>query len=411
MIGIPEISGKRIASCALAAALFVPLSTVNAKGFKVLYTFCSQNDCDDGAGPKAGLIADKKGNLFGTTYVGGGLADAGTVFELASNGAETVLHSFTQSPDGSLPQAGLITDKGDLYGTTSLGGSADYGAVFKLEPPSQGQTGWTETVLYSFTGSADGNLPIASLIADKTGNLYGTTYGGGADGVGVVFQVAPDGTETVLYSFTGGLGSGNDGGVPSAGLLADKAGDLYGTTSLGGTDDDGTVFKLAPPSEGQTEWTETVLHSFAGSDGSNPVAILVTDGNGNLYGTTEYGGVSSAGVVFQIAQAGTYKTLYSFTGGADGSRPLAGLLIDTAGDLYGTTIGGGANSAGTVFKLSYHGGNWTEKVLHSFTGGRDGGNPWAGVIIDKKGDLYGTAAYGGASTNCEGCGVIFKLKK
>jgi uncharacterized repeat protein (TIGR03803 family) len=252
-----------------------------------------------------------------------------------------VLHTFNGSPtDRAIPGAAhLIGDSaGNLYGTTESGGASGAGVVFKLN-----KTG--ETVLYSFTGGADGWSPVAGLIRDSAGNLYGTTFGGGArfgeSGSGVVFKLDTTGTETVLYSFTGGA----DGGSPAAGLIRDSAGNLYGTTELGGVSGAGVVFKL------DTTGTETVLHSFTGPGGENPYAGLIADSAGNLYGTTYGGGASGSGVVFKLDTTGTETVLYSFTGGADGGSPVAGLIRDSAGNLYGTTYEGGTSDAGVVFKL------------------------------------------------------------
>ena len=220
--------------------------------------------------------------------------------------SETVLYSFAGSPsDGANPLAGLIADRaGNLYGTTGFGGSSDFGVVFKLAPNG------TETVLHFFAGGpSDGRTPFFSggLIVDPAGNLYGTTFGGGASDFGVVFMLAPNGTETMLHSFAG---SPTDGASPQAGLIIDGAGNLYGTTANGGASDFGVVFKLAP------NGTETVLHSFAGgpSDGAGPVAGLIADSAGNLYGTTSGGGASGFGVVFKLAPDGTYTVLHTFAG-------------------------------------------------------------------------------------------------
>ena len=236
------------------------------------------------------------------------------------------------------------------------------------------------------------------MVQDSADNLYGTTPDGGASDAGVVFKVAKHGKETVLYSFTGG----DDGGNPFAGLIRDSAGNLYGTTTYGGDlkcnngYGCGTVFKLGKTGK------ETVLYSFTESpDGAYPYAGLVRDTKGNLYGTTFFGGASGAGTVFKVDKTGKETVLYSFTGGSDGKYPYAGLLRDTKGNLYGTTEYGGASSNGTLFKLDTSG---TETVLHSFTGGSDGGLPIAGLILDASGNLYGAAQSGG-----DGGGTVFEL--
>jgi uncharacterized repeat protein (TIGR03803 family) len=281
----------------------------------VLYRFKGGSD---GFDPEPALIAGNSGALYGTT-AGGGAAGLGTVFKLTPPAkgqtawTGTVLYSFCLLPncsDGAGPMAGLIADNhGALYGTTAGGGAAGLGTVFKLTPPAKGQTAWTGTVLYSFcslSNCGDGASPLAGLIADNHGALYGTTTGGGTgvgnNGQGIVFKLTPPAkgqtawTETVLYIFKGG----SDGATPYAGLIADNHGALYGTTRLGGTGSDGTVFKLTPPAKGQTAWTETVLHSFTGSDGRNPFAGLIADNWAALYGTTVLGGASDYGTVFKL---------------------------------------------------------------------------------------------------------------
>ena len=235
------------------------------------------------------------------------------------------------------------------------------------------------TTLYSFTGG-DGANPAAGLMADPAGNLYGTTLNGGASAEGTVFQLDPSGNLTVLYSFTGG-----DGSHPRADLIADAAGSLYGTTINGGAQDAGTVFQLTPSR------TLNVLHSFTGaSDGALPFAGLIADAAGNLYGTTEGG--DGPGTVFQLTPSGTLNVLYRFTG-RDGAVPHGGLILDAAANLYGTTHNGGTSGYGTVFQLTPSG---ALNVLHSFTGCSDGAYPEAGLIADAAGNLYGATWGGGA---------------
>jgi uncharacterized repeat protein (TIGR03803 family) len=382
----------------------------SAQTLTTLYSFAGP---PDGAYPGAGLTADASGNLYGTTGFGGDALcfapyGCGTVFKLTPSGTETVLYSFTGAPDGEEPDAGLTADaSGNLYGSTYSGGSPspcyNYGSsrspgcgtVFEVTPSG------TETVLHSFTGDygSDGQYPYAPLIVDASGNFYGTTYSGGA-GYGTVFKVTPSRTETILHSFTGA-----DGAYPFYGLTADGSGNLYGTTPFGGTNwYGGTVFKLTPSG------TETVLHSFTGApDGEEPSNSLIVHASGNLYGTTRYGGAGSCviqfggcGTVFNLSPSGTETVLYSFTDPPDGVSPY-GLIADAAGNLYGTTAGGGANVYyGTVFKLTPSG---TETVLYSFTGGSDGSGPLGTLIADASGNLYGTTISGGAN----GYGTVFKL--
>jgi uncharacterized repeat protein (TIGR03803 family) len=409
--------GALLGAALVAVAGF--LSTAAAQELTTLYSFAGS----DGANPNAGLIADPVGNLYGTTQLGGAnpscsqAPGCGTVFQLTPSGTLTVLHSFAGS-DGDEPFAGLIADAaGNLYGTTWGGGDSGRGTVFQLDPSG------TLTVLYSFTGGSDGQRPVTGLLADAAGNLYGTAHSGGDGGYGTVFQLDPSGTLTVLYSFTGG----SDGRYPDSGLIADAAGNLYGTTREGGdlascnspnTHGCGTVFQLTPPG------SLTVLHRFAGSDGSRPWdwAGLLADAAGNLYGTTSAGGdrtscaaqfIEGCGTVFQLMPSGAPTVLYSFTGGSDGGDPTAGLIADTAGNLYGTTLEGGATGScnrpygcGTVFQLTPSG---ALTVLHTFTGS-DGAHPEAGLIADAAGNLYGTTHSGGAGTSCvQGCGTVFEL--
>jgi uncharacterized repeat protein (TIGR03803 family) len=369
---------------------------VNTAGKEtVLYSFTGGAD---GGQPHAGLILDSAGNLYGTTYAGGE-GGAGVVFKVNMAGQETVLYSFTGGADGRWPNAGVIRDSGgNLYGTTQSGGTANSGVVYDLNTSGQ------ERVLYSFTGGADGGAPFAGVIRDSAGNLYGTTSSGGTVsavhffGAGVVYRVDPSGEETVLYSFTGGA----DGDEPVAGVIRDSAGTLYGTTYYGGASGWGVVYELTPAGQ------ETALYSFAGgADGASPSAGVIRDSAGNVYGTTDYGGSAEAfsgwGVVYKVDTAGQETVLHTFTGGADGGLPYAGVIRDSAGNLYGTTIsGGGAGSLGLVFRLNTSG---QETVLYAFPGAFDGSYPEAGVI-DSSGNFYGTTSDGGT----EGWGTVFRVE-
>ena len=341
----------------------------------------------DGGSPYAGVILDSAGNIYGTASTGGA-ANLGAVFELDPSGNETVLYNFQGGTDGYSPYAGLVRDSsGNFYGTTVTGGPTQAGIVFKLAPNGR------ETILYTFTGGADGKNPYAGVIRDSSGNLYGTTYSGGASNSGVVFKIDSSGHQTVLYSFANGI----DGGFPEDGLIRDSAGNLYGTASTGGASGAGVVFKL------DNTGHETVLYNFTGgTDGAHPYAGLVRDSAGNLYGTTPYGGNKGYGVVYKVTPAGSETVIYSFKGTADGANPQAGLLRDSAGNLYGTALHGGADSAGVVFKVTP---GHTESVLYSFTGGADGSLPLAGLVRDAGGNFYGTTFYGGAA----GAGVVYQL--
>lgn len=362
--------------------------SAQAQTFSVLYAFAGEAD---GGYPYAGLIRDAKGNLYGTTYYDGA-SGLGTVFKLDNTGKERVLYSFTGiGGDGANPFGGLVRDtKGNLYGTT-LGGGSGYGTVFTLD-----RTG-KETVLYRFPGTGtDGASPLAGVVRDRNGNLYGTTYYGGA-GYGTAFKLDTTGKETVLWSFTGDP----DGAYPWAGLVPDAQGNLYGITSAGGAFNCscGMVFKL------DNTVKETVLYGFIGGGyGALPVyGYLIRDAKGNLYGTTSEGGATFHGTVFALDKTGNETVLYSFTGiGGDGAYSYAGVVRDTKGNLYGTTLGGGASGWGTVFKLDKTG---KETVLHSFAYSTDGALPYAGLVRDSAGNLYGTTNVGGAS----GAGTVFKL--
>jgi uncharacterized repeat protein (TIGR03803 family) len=398
----------------------------------VLYSFCAQNNCIDGSNPEAGLVLDQKGNLYGTTYYGGPSScegvGCGLVFKVGPKGKETALYNFCAQrdcTDGALPLAGLIFDqKGNLYGTTQAGGAHGYGVVFKLTPEGK------ETVLYSFCAHTkaavctDGASPHAAVVFDQKGNLYGTTTGGGAHGYGTVFKLTPKGREAVLYSFCA-QNNCTDGEYPYAGVVLDLTGNLYGTTSSGGAFERcedasgcGVVFKLTPKGK------YTVLHNFCAqtncTDGEYPYAGVVFDQRGNLYGTTVEGGHSDiscgsygCGVVFKLTPKGKETVLYSFCAQSnctDGAAPYAGLVFDKEGSLYGTTAGGGLCAlCGVVFKLTPKG---RETVLYSFCAQgncNDGVIPTAGLTFDQKGNLYGTTVYGGPGGYYNGSGVVFKL--
>jgi uncharacterized repeat protein (TIGR03803 family) len=323
----------------------------------VLHAFCSQKNCRDGNYPLAGLIADSQGNVYGTTADGGQYGN-GTIFEIAPDNTETVLHSF-DSTDGGQPAASLLMDgQGNFFGTTANGGQIGEGTVFKMAP------GGAVTVLYSFCANRncrDGADPLGGLIADGQGNLYGTTVNGGKQGspctgyhytCGTIFKLAAAGGQTTLYTFCPHK-SCKDGANPVGRLVADSQGNLYGAAPSGGKSACGVIYKLAPSG------VETVLHDFCSkrnnADGRNPNGDLIADDQGNLYGTTAYGGAYGGGTVFKLATDGALKTLYAFCplgdSCVDGYAPSAGLAADQQGNLYGTTSSGGQFNSGTVFKL------------------------------------------------------------
>jgi uncharacterized repeat protein (TIGR03803 family) len=331
----------------------------------LLYTFTGKTD---GGSPSAGLVRDAAGNLYGATDYGGNTTactnGCGVVFELSATGTYSVLHSFAGAPtDGALPR-GLIRDsQGNLYGTTYEGGDVTgncgkpgCGVIFELN------TAGIETILYNFAGyPSDASGPEGVLARDTSGNLYGVASGGTVcNTCGTVFKLDTTGTESLLYSFTGAA----DGGNPHGGVVLDSSGNLYGTAYSGGsftgtlcaTSGCGVVFKV-PPSG-----TESVLYSFTGAaDGANPRDILIRDASGNLYGTTFYGGsftgsqcsTNGCGVAFKVAVGGKETVLHTFAGGTDGASPRAGLIRDSSGNVYGTTEYGGASAKGTVFEINH----------------------------------------------------------
>jgi uncharacterized repeat protein (TIGR03803 family) len=415
----------RVARAALAFAITLvsavdAVQAAHAQNLTVLYRF---KDDAHGGFPLSGVVMDAKGNLYGTAIAGGNNScdeGCGVAFKLDPAGKESVLHSFTGS-DGEAPDANLLRDvEGNLYGVTEDGGSSGCGVgcgtVFKVD--KLGKT----TVLYEFTGGADGGTPSGNLIEDADGNLYGATFWGGnlsgcfTNGCGVLFKLDRFGSETALYTFSGKA----DGANPNGGLVRDAEGNFYGTAADGGDTSCylgcGTAFKL------DSNGGFTVLHSFtAGAGGSGPTAGLIRDVKGNLYGTTAGGGSFSTcpagcGTVFKLDAAGRQTVLYRFKGGRDGVDPVPGLIRDAAGDLYGTTSGGGdlkctdgvGSGCGVVFKLDAAG---KETVLHRFKG-MDGDSPAASLARDANGNLYGTTFFGG-DLNCGpsriGCGVVFKI--
>jgi hypothetical protein len=438
-----KIAGKkkisrisRVAFTLLGFSFSLAVSA-QAQTESVAFTF---NTYVSGGGPLSGVIFDSAGNLYGTT-TGGGQADGcnalgdagcGLAYELSPvDGAwqETVLYEFTGGSDGGVVESALVRDaSGNLYGTAEFGGDLSAcggfgcGVVYKLSPSG---SGWTETAIYKFTGGADGDRPLAGLILDAAGNLYGTTTAGGnstescvyedTTGCGVVFKLAPASgggwTYSALHTFSGGSG----GSAPLAGVTLSSTGDLFGTASGGGTDDRGLVFELLPSGG---SWTFHILHSFTGgTDGSFPAGTLALDAAGNVFGTAEVGGADSKGVLFELSpKSGGWKfsLLHTFTGGHDGGQPI-GTLTLSGGNLYGTTIFGGEVrdnvclevGCGVAYEFSPHsGGAWTETLLHTFTSnGTDGTNPYAGVAFNSAGDLFGTTIEGGA----DGSGVVFEI--
>lgn len=387
-----------------------------AQTFSTLHKFTGT---PDGAFPFQSNLIDIGGTLYGTTG-GGGAFGFGTIFKISSTGKETVLYSFTGGADGGQPSSGLVRDKsGNVYGTTFNGGDlscvllnlAGCGVVYEFN-------GSGLTVLYTFTGGADGAWP-QGVILDAAGNVYGPTFFGGtsptcplgSNQCGVIFELTLQGgtwNESVLYNFQGGT----DGGEPNGFISMDRLGNIYGATIIGGNNADcagpgcGVIFKLAKGGK------ETALYTFTGGvDGAGPNGALLMGAKG-LYGTTYAGGDLSCsngssvgcGVVFKITPTGKETVIYTFKGTPDAANPSYGFVADSMGNGYNTTIFGGTDNLGTVFEVTSKG---HEKVLYSFTGGSDGANPQSGLIFDSKGNLYSNAVLGGdASCNC---GTVFKI--
>jgi len=395
---------------ALAASLSLVTSTALGQTETVLYNFSGGAD---GAYPISGLVLDSLGNVYGTTVFGGTTlpqcpTGCGVVFKVNPAGTETILHSFSYA-DGASPNALVRDATGNLYSTTQVGGAVGAGTVWGLTPAG------VEKTLFDFPQAADGAFPRAGLVRDTKGNFYGTTQQGGYSsgscsngGCGTVFKLTPTGTGTVLFSFVGAPGAF----YPTGGLTLDAQGNLYGTTASGGVNGYGTVYQVTPAG------VSTVLYSFAGQpDGAYPGGTLLRDAHGNLYGTTAAGGTGNnaacgggCGTVFELSSSGRYRVLYNFRGTPDGSAP-GNLIQDSEGNFYGTTELGGnpANfsGSGTVFKLTPAG---RETVLYTFTGGADGAYPLASLVMDKQGNLYGITEEGGASGfGSLGFGTVFKV--
>jgi hypothetical protein len=446
-----EYSTVLIRLLTTALVLVIALSTPTAaqNGEAVLHNFQLGADGGNAYGP---LVADASQNLYGVTYAGGegnctynGFpSGCGTVYELTrlqgGGWVENIIYAFQGGSDGAFPLSGLVFDQvGDLYGTTSAGGISSTclsgyqgcGTVFKLTPPSQPGGVWTEAVVYQFTGGSDGSYPRSVLILDQVGNLYGTTNDGG-DGYGVVFELTPlasggNWIETTLHTFGNHRG---DGAYPIAGLVLDETGNLYGTTAAGGSthcsDGCGIVFQLQPPGSPGGSWTEKVAYAFqGGADGDSPSGDLILV-RGAILGMAGAGGAYGQGNVFEIAPSSrgfSETVLYSFQGGNDSAYPFAGLTVDAAFNLYGSTEGGGGcednpGGCGTVFQLTAPGspgGAWTERVLHAFPSVSHGLYPVGSLLLDE-GWLFGVTAQGGRSHACDtngirGCGEVFAVHK
>jgi len=366
----------------LAAAFFGPDAFGDA--IITLHAFSDQLPGGGGMSPRAPLLQGADGDFYGTTA---GSFSGGSVFKMTSAGVETTLYSFTNGLDGDAPLSALVLgNDGNFYGTTSGLRSTNGGTVFKISPAG------VLTTLCTFGGVKGSNI-YAGLLPGGDGYFYGTAGAGGARNSGTFFQVSSNGVLSVLYTFTGL----HDGKKPLGQLTDGGNGYFYGTTYSGGDSGAGTIFRITPGG------SLTNLHTFSGgNDGSGPYAGLYLGGDGNFYGTTQFGGASGGGVAFKLTPAGAITVLHSFTGNGEGEEPAGTLAPGGDGNLYGTTVVGGANAVGTVFRLTPDG---LLTTLYSFTGGGDGANPYTGLIPASDGKLYGTTASGAL----QGGGTVFRL--
>jgi uncharacterized repeat protein (TIGR03803 family) len=433
----PRVRASILLTAAFSVA--ITLSTgAAASTERILHSFTGNPDGYDPSG--GSLTFDKAGNIYCATYNGGTgtgtfcSLGCGTIFKLTrtnSGWTESVIYNFAGgTADGSQPNGDLVIDSsGNLYGTTYFGGAYTYGTVFELTPTG---SGWSKKILHSFASGSDGVWPTAGMVIDGKGNLYGVAaYGGGGtvDG-GIAFELSPS-AHGFVYTILHVFGNGADGANPYSRLTMGSSGHLFGTTGYGGPAHDycgseacGTAFELTR-GPGNV-WTESVIYNFGNSitDASQPYAPLVLDSLGNLYGTSLEGGscISNCGTVFEISPASggtwTEQVLFSFLSSATGTEPRSGLVMDSDGSLYGTTVFGGGGGTckadnenlycGLVFEFTLEGGIWTESVLHEFGYKRqDGTEPYGAVIRGASGNLYGTTSASGGGTT--GGGVVYEV--
>lgn len=407
----------RLAVTALLLPAIFALTALHAQTYSVIHDFTGGSD---GGTPMAGLTLDRAGNLLGTANFGGntggdcGVSGCGLVYKLAQRNGSwmlTPLYSFQGGDDGANPQMAnvIVAPTGVLYSTTYYGGGVctagdiGCGTVFMLQPRATACPTtfcpWNETILHRFTGH-DGAGPVGALLLDQAGNLNGATNSGNLLNGGTVYQLnQSEGTEQVLF---------HPYGYPGSGVNDDSSGNLYGTTFIG-LHSRGTVYQLTPSGN---LWIGTEIRDFSGgADGGNPIAGLIFDAAGNLYGATTAGGSGNGGTVFELSPLNggwDYKLLYSFAG-PNNDRfvvgPVGNLVMDAAGNLYGTTISDGASGHGAVFRLTPSIGSWTYTSLHDFTGGSDGSYPYSNLVFGADGNIYGTASGGGAFN----AGVVFEI--
>ena len=390
------------------SAVVLLASAAAASTTHLIYSFAGE---EDGEYADTDLVIDSAGNIYGTTVQGGDHA-SGTVWELTNTGQHLVLYSFTGGQDGGEPYKGVTLDaQGNLYGTAVTGGrggcEGGCGVVYKLTHTA---SGWRQNVVYYFSGGNDGSGPGSGVTIDSAGNVFGMTPTGGANGLGVVFQLSGLATGIprfrVIHTFTGGA----DGATGSAGRMLIRNGKLYGVATAGGSFGNGAAFELTPTPVG--EWSVKTLYSFRGEpDAGFPYGGLLFDSRGNLFGTTYYDGAHDVGAVYELmpTPSGEWneKVLYSFRGGTDGAGSIGNLVSDRAGNLYGTTSEGGAGcSCGVIFKLSPVGiAGWSESVVYRFQGAPDGGFVYNGMVGDGTGNFYGATVHGGPDDD----GAVYKF--